>query len=116
MMVAADLALEPLHVRDVLGRLGHVFSENDVVAPGPGAPEHRLIHAVGEIFHGPTEVVDNLGFHLCRVTTGKNSRHVERKTYKMRELHQLGIVRLSLTGTEIWRRIHSLNHYLTRPS
>ena len=103
MMAVADLALELLYVRDVLGRLGHVFSENDVEV-GTRRPEaHRLIHAVGEIFHGPTEVgVDNSGaYNLCqRVTTGKNSRHVERKTYKMRELHQLGIVRLSLVPTD----------------
>jgi hypothetical protein len=65
---------------------------------------HRLIHAVGELVHGPIEVgVDNKGaYDLChRTTTGKNSRHVqERKVWKMRELHALDVVKLVLVPTE----------------
>ena len=58
---------------------------------------HRLVHAVGDIVHGPISVgVDNSGaYSLCqRSTNGKNSRHVERKVYKMRELRVQGAIRM----------------------
>ena len=47
--------------------------------------------------HGPIEIgVDNSGaYSLCmRSTNGKNSRHVDRKVYKMRELRAAGMVTL----------------------
>ena len=52
---------------------------------------------------GPSEVgVDNKGaYDLChRSTTGKISRHVERKVLKMRELRANGTVRLVLVPTD----------------
>ena len=61
------------------------------------------MHAVGDILHGPTEVgTDNTGaFNLCqRTTKGKNSRHIERKGFKMRELHFDGVVKLIHVPTE----------------
>ena len=64
---------------------------------------HRLIHSIGDIVHGPIDAgVDNSGaFDLChRTTMGKNSRHVERKVFKMRELRATGVVKLSLVPTE----------------
>ena len=56
------------------------------------AEAHRMVHAVGDLVHGPTVVgTDNTGaFNLCqRATIGKNSRHVERKVFKMKELYEL---------------------------
>ena len=46
--------------------------------------------------------VDNSGaYSLCqRSTTGKNSRHVERKVFKMKELRASGIVHLKLIPTK----------------
>ena len=45
--------------------------------------------------------VDNKGaFDIChRTTAGRNSRHVERKVLKMRELRALGTVKLILVPT-----------------
>ena len=57
---------------------------------------------LGDIEHPPVEVgVDNKGaYDLChRTTAGKNSRHVERKVFKMRELRHVGKVRLTLVPT-----------------
>ena len=99
MMALADLALELLYVRDVLSHLGHVF-ETEISIKDPEA--HRLVHGIGDIVHGPIEAgVDNSGaFDLChRTTTGKNSRHVERKVFKMRELRVYGVVKLILVPT-----------------
>jgi hypothetical protein len=104
MMALAELALELLYVRDVLGHIGFQFEGGSVPEAVTSDPEaHRLIHAVGELVHGPIEVgVDNKGaYDLChRTTTGKNSRHVERKVWKMRELHALDVVKLVLVPTE----------------
>ena len=66
------------------------------------AEAHRLVHSVGDLVHGPIEVgVDNSGaYNLChRTTVGKNSKHVERRCYKMRELYHQGIVKLTLVPT-----------------
>ena len=91
-------------MRDVLAQLGFVFTDKDqeVVTKSPEA--HRLVHAVGDIVHGPIDVgVDNSGaYNLChRTTVGKNSKHVERRVYmyKMRELYHQGIVKLTLWPT-----------------
>jgi hypothetical protein len=104
MMALAELALELLYVRDVLGHIGFQFEGGSVPEAVTSDPEaHRLIHAVGELVHGPIEIgVDNKGaYDLChRTTTGKNSRHVERKVWKMRELHALDVVKLVLVPTE----------------
>ena len=66
----------------------------------------RRIHEVGEIVHGPTEAnVDNSGaYSLCqRATNGKNSRHVDRKVYKMRELRREGKVKMRQIPTDEMR-------------
>ena len=62
----------------------------------------ETITKLGDIEHPPVEVgVDNKGaYDLChRTTAGKNSRHVERKVFKMRELRHVGKVRLTLVPT-----------------
>ena len=103
MMAIADLALELLYVRDVLSGMGHEFRTEDLEVSTKSPEAHRLIHAIGDIVHGPVEVgVDNSGaFDLChRTTMGKNSRHIERKVFKMRELRAAGIVKLSLIPTD----------------
>jgi len=103
MMGLAELALELLYVRDVLTHLGHHFEPDDTELATKDPEAHRLIHAAGDIVHGPTEVgVDNKGaYDLChRCSNGKNSRHVERKVYKMRELRTDGVVKLILVPTE----------------
>ena len=56
----------------------------------------------GNIQHGAVEVyTDNKGAHdLCkRTTVGPNSRHVERKVFKMRELYHAGKVTVKLVPT-----------------
>jgi hypothetical protein len=103
LMAVADLALELLYVRSVLEHMGHVFSLTDIEAATRSAEAHRLVHSVGDILHGPTEVgVDNKGaFDLChRTTVGKNSKHVDRREYKMRELRADGVVTLVHTPTD----------------
>ena len=55
-----------------------------------------------DIEHGPVEVgTDNKGAHdLChRTTVGQNTRHVERKVYRMRELHHENKVKVILVPT-----------------
>jgi hypothetical protein len=62
--------------------------------------------AGGDFEHGPVEVgVDNKGaYDLChRSTAGKNSRHVDRKVYKMRELQHSGVVKTVLVPTKDMR-------------
>ena len=63
---------------------------------------HRLIHAVGDIVHGPIEVgVDNSGAYnlVQRKTVARHSKHIERRCYKMRELYHQGLVRVNLIPT-----------------
>ena len=102
-MALAQLALELLYVRGLLAHLGHEFITEQLSVATKDPEAHRQVHAVGDIMHGPTTIgVDNSGAHsLCnRTTNGKNSRHVERKVYKMRELRREGIVKLVLVGTK----------------
>ena len=101
----------------VLTLLGHQFADGSVDAQTKDVEAHRMIHAVGEAVkssdrgvgdfeHGPVEVgVDNKGaYDLChRATAGKNSRHVERKVFKMRELQHAGKVKLVLVPTNEMR-------------
>ncbi len=117
MMALAELALELLYVRDVLGHIG--FEGGSAPEAVTSDPEARrlLIHAVGELVHGPIEVgVDNKGAYdlYHRTTTGKNSRHVERKVWKMRELHALDVVKLVLVPTEDMCADMLTNHWTTR--
>ena len=101
-MGLAELALEMLYVRDVLAHIGFVFSPDDQSVATKDPEAHRLVHAVRDFVHGPIEVgVDNSGaFNLVhRTTVGKNSKHVERRCYKMRELYHSGIVKLVLVPT-----------------
>ena len=101
-MGLAELALEMLYVRDVMAQLGFVFATSEEIST-KSAEAHRLVHSVGDIVHGPIDVgVDNSGaYNLChRTTVGRNSKHVERRVYKMRELHHNGTVKLSLWPTE----------------
>ena len=102
-MGLAELALEMLYVRDVLGDLGFVFAgpeDQEVATRDPEA--HRLLHAVGDIAHGPIEVgVDNSGAYnlVQRKTVARHSKHIERRCYKMRELYHQGLVRVNLIPT-----------------
>ena len=82
LMGLAELALEMLYVRDVMAQLGFLFVAEDQEMSTKSAEAHRLVHAIGDIVHGPIEVgVDNSGaYNLChRTTVGKNSKHVERR-------------------------------------
>ena len=108
-MGVAELALELLYIRNVLEHLGHVFEADDVLVETKRPEVHRLIHAAGDsvrqgdIAHGPTWVgTDNKGaYDLChRTTVGRNSRHIERRGFKMRELRATGVVRLELVRTD----------------
>ena len=99
MMALADLALEMLYVMAVLSFIGFEFDgELPEVATSKHdtyTAYHRALNDVeelmGDIKHGPVEVgTDNTGaYHLCNSsTTGQNSRHVERKVFKMCELRR----------------------------
>ena len=107
-MALADLAVEMLYIISVLTLLGHIFTAGSVDAETSDPEAHRMLHAVGDTVkqgeaavgdfeHGPVEVgVDNKGaYDLChRTTAGKNSRHVDRKLFKMRGLRGAGVVRV----------------------
>ena len=102
LMALADLAVELLYIREVLKHIGHLF-ENELELETKDPEAHRLVHSVGDIMHGATEIgVDNSGaYSLClRTTNGKNSRHVERKCYRMRELRIDGYVQMKLIPTK----------------
>ena len=90
----------------ILEHIGFTFDEVEVELPDKHEEAHRLYHdAVGQIVHdGPVEVeTDNSGARdLCRRSTvGANSRHVERKVFKMRELQHQGKVRVGLIPTAL---------------
>ena len=62
-----------------------------------------VLEFVGYVLDGPVEVeTDNKGaYDLChRCSNGKNSRHVERKVFKMRELSHAGHVKVIHVPTE----------------
>ena len=70
LVALADLAIELLHVVEVVKFLGHAVD-------------------------GPIEACTDskAAYDLChRFTTAQNSRHVDRKMFKMRELRGAGIV------------------------
>ena len=107
MMGLAELALEILYIRSILRDLGHVFDQ-DIEAETKSHEAHKRVHQAlekvrsNEIRHGATEAgTDNSGaFDLChRSSTGKNSRHVKRRVFKMRELKTEGSVNLILVPT-----------------
>ena len=86
---------------------------HEVLCEGPHdlhVPVHPVRRGAGcqirDFEHDPVEVgVDNKGaYDLChRATAGKNSRHVERKVFKMRELQHAGKVKLVLVPTNEMR-------------
>jgi len=115
-MALADSALELLYVMAVLTHIGFDFTEIEIDMSDSHAEAHEMYHdaatkmsaalsemPMGIISHdGPVEVfTDNSGAKdLClRSTVGANSRHVERKVFKMRELHHEGKVRVGLVPT-----------------
>ena len=70
----------------------------------------ELIHVDGTLHHigyrrkGPIKVgTDNKGAHdLChRFTSAQNSRHIDRKLFKMRELRGAGVVTVEWIPTEL---------------
>ena len=79
LIALADAAIELLHVRALLEFIGHEFD-------------------------GPVEVAtDNkAAYDLChRFTSAQNSRHIDRKLFKMRELRGAGLVTVSHVPTEL---------------
>ena len=101
-MALAETALELLYVMSVLRTLGHVFESDE---PKLDCADHEACKYVGranEIVHGPIDTAtDSQSAHdLChRKTVGQNSRHVERKVFKMRELQHNNQVRVRLIPT-----------------
>ena len=103
-MALADCALDLLYCRGSASDIGHRFSNEEDPELGTKDKEaHRLVNKAMEIKHGPTEVgTDNTGaFDLChRTYPGKHTRHVDRRHFKMRELHHSGNVKLIHVPTE----------------
>ena len=62
-----------------------------------------LLFFLGHEFEGPIEVfTDNKAAHdLChRFTSAQNTKHIDRKLYKMRELRGAGIVTVKYVPTD----------------
>ena len=78
LIALADLAIELLYVRGLLESLGYDVSEPiDVYTDNKGA------------------------YDLChRFTSSQNSRHVDRKLFKMRELRGAGVVNVNMVVGE----------------
>ena len=98
-MALADGALELLYIIEVLSHIGFEFDFTEVTLETDSHEASKVYDSVRDIRHGPVEVgTDNKGAHdLChRTTNGSNSRHVERKVYKMRELSHEGKVSVVL--------------------
>ena len=102
MMALADASLELLYLVEVLTHIGFEFGDIDIETDDHET--HKLYHRkLGDIKHGPVEVgTDSKAtYDLChRTTTGANSRHVERKVFKMRELKHAGKVKVVQIPTE----------------
>jgi hypothetical protein len=99
-LAAPDL----LHSMGIMEHLGYEFTHNtpaEVVISKREA--HKAYHAKLEQFrHGPVEVlVDSKGAYdlIHRDGPGKNSRHIERRAFKMRELRGLDKVVVKLIPT-----------------
>jgi len=101
LMALADAALCTEYTMAVLSHIGYDFDAIDLQLAKPEA--HKIYSKVSEdVQHGAVEVyTDNKGAHdLCkRTTVGPNSRHVERKVFKMRELYHAGKVTVKLVPT-----------------
>mgnify|MGYP004289460777 CR=1 FL=1 len=78
MQVLADLAIELLHIVEVVAFLGH-----DVSGPIDVATDSKA------------------AYDLChRFTSSQHSRHIDRKMFKMRELRFAGKVKVELVPTK----------------
>ena len=104
-MALAELALEILYITEVLRSLGHQFDfdGSDLETSDPEA--YQRVHSAlsDEVRHEVVDIeTDSQSAHdLChRKTVGSNSRHVERKTFKMRELQHAGRVHVKLIPTK----------------
>jgi hypothetical protein len=99
-------APEVLHTMSIMEACGFEFTYNTPAAICMSAQHkeaHKLLHTKMEYFrHGPVDVhTDSKGaYDLChREGPGKNSRHIERRVYKMRELRGLNKVAVRLIPT-----------------
>lgn len=98
LMALASAALEVLFIRKIMESLGYEFEGGDVPVLETSNPEaHSRVYQ-----HGPVEIdTDSKSAHdLChRDSAAKNSRHVDRKAFKMRELCGAKKVKLGLVPT-----------------
>ena len=110
-MELGSAALDVKILVDVMDHCGIEFASTTPVMFVLSTPDahkrcHQALAAFGretEEMHPPVEVkTDNKGaYDLChREGPGTNTRHVERKHFKMRELRGAGLVRVSLIPTE----------------
>ena len=103
-MAMADGALELLYDVAVLSHLGHEFDHTSDATVETFKPDaHKAIHAGLDIIrHGPIDVDTDSqsAFDLVNSTTvGTNSRHIERKVFKMKELRINNVAKVSLVPT-----------------
>ena len=103
-MGMADGALELLYDVAVLSHLGHEFDHISGPTVETSKPDaHKAIHAGLDIIrHGPIDVDTDSqsAFDLVNSTTvGTNSRHIERKVFKMKELRINNVAKVSLVPT-----------------
>ena len=103
-MALADLAFEMMYGITVLTHLGHEFDHIHGASIETSKPDaHKAIHkAMGMIHHGVVKVsTDSQSAHdiVNSETVTANSRHIERKVLKMKELRVRGIVKVVLVPT-----------------
>jgi hypothetical protein len=97
-------APDVLHSMGIMEALGFEFTYNTPAEIAISNREaHKIFHAKLEQFrHGPVEVeTDSKGAYdlIHRDGPGKNSRHIERRAFKMRELRGLNKVIVKLIPT-----------------
>ena len=103
-MALGECALEMLYVVAVLKHLGHEFEYDSAPELETSKPEaHKALHkALATVRHGEGEVqTDRLSaFDLVNSSViGANSRHIERKAFKMKELRHRKIAKVTLIPT-----------------
>jgi hypothetical protein len=104
LMALADAALELLYIISVLTHLGHEFDSESGPELATSKPEaHKAMHrAMETIRHGQVDVrTDSKSAHdlVNGPTVGANSRHIERKVFKMKELRVRNMVKVTLIPT-----------------
>ena len=103
-MALAELAMEMVYIISVLRALGHQFASDEADAETSDPEAHKRIHqAIEEIFHDEVvaETDSQSARDLClSKNIGNNSRHIDRKSFMMRELQRKGTITVKFIPTK----------------